>query len=117
MLTGSRSPSWRSCLMPEPLDPAAYSHLIGPALAEDVGAGDITTRAIVPSSLMGHGVFLAKAPVVVAGLDVAAAVLAAVDSDLRLRRLREDGDTCAAGTVIAEVKGRVASLLVAERTA
>jgi len=117
MLTGSTLPSRRSCLMPEPLDPAAYTHLVGLALAEDVGAGDVTTRAVVPSGLMGHGVFLAKAPVVVAGLDVAAAVLAAVDSDVRLRRLREDGDHCAAATVIAEVTGRAASLLVAERTA
>jgi len=103
--------------MPEPLDPTAYTHLVQLALAEDVGPGDITTQAIVPADAMARGTFMAKTPVVVAGLDVATAVFTAVDGDVRVRRLRQDGEACPAGSVIAEVEGRAASLLVAERTA
>ncbi len=60
------------------LDPADYDELIRRALAEDVGAGDVTTRATVPGHARGSGVLLAKAPLIVAGLDVARAVFVAV---------------------------------------
>jgi nicotinate-nucleotide pyrophosphorylase (carboxylating) len=103
--------------MPDGLDPAAYRELVQRALAEDVGPGDITTAAIVPRDAMARGVLLAKSPVVVAGLDVAREVFRQVDADVRVVLLKQDGETCVAGTIIADVHGRAASLLVAERTA
>ena len=103
--------------MPEPIDPAAYRDLVRRALAEDVGAGDVTTEAIVPSDRSGVGVFVSKAPTILAGLDVARHVFMEVDPDVRWVSVLRDGDFCAVGARIAEVRGRAASLLVAERTA
>ena len=57
---------------------AVVDDLVRRALAEDVGSGDVTTAATVPPGVRGRGVLLAKAPMVVAGLDVARAVFAAV---------------------------------------
>ena len=101
-----------------PLAPAEYLDIVCRALAEDVGPGDVTTRSTVPESVRGHGILLAKTPLVVAGLDVARAVFAAVGGDaIRFTPRSSDGDTVAAGTVIAEVDGPARALLTAERTA
>jgi nicotinate-nucleotide pyrophosphorylase (carboxylating) len=81
------------------------------ALEEDIGPGDITTEACVPESQMARGRFLAREPLIVAGLDL-------------LRELYErpvlhkrDGDACADGEVIAEVAGTARALLTHERVA
>lgn len=103
--------------MPEAPDAATYAELVARALAEDIGSGDITTAAVVPPSLDTTGTFLAKADMVVAGLPVAAAVFAAVDSGVRFFPRMADGERATAGAVLATVEGRAASLLVAERTA
>ena len=58
-------------------DRTALDDVIRRALAEDVGSGDVTTRATIRPEAQGRGVLLAKAPIVVAGLDVARAVFAA----------------------------------------
>ena len=52
-----------------PLPPDAYRDLVRRALAEDVGAGDVTTDATVPSAQRARGVFLVKSPCVLAGVD------------------------------------------------
>ena len=103
--------------MPEPLDPTVYLDLVRRALAEDVGAGDITTRAIVPPSLMATGVIVARESCVLAGMPVAHAVFVEVDAAVVWRAEREDGDRCEAGTVVARLQGPAAALLTAERTA
>jgi nicotinate-nucleotide pyrophosphorylase (carboxylating) len=102
-----------------PLDPAAYADIVRRALAEDVGSGDVTTQATVPSGARGTGVMLAKAHLVVAGLDVAHAVFTAVAADTAIRFDRQvgEGDTIEAGTEMAVVAGPAAVLLTAERTA
>jgi nicotinate-nucleotide pyrophosphorylase (carboxylating) len=103
--------------MPDALDPAVYLGLVRQALAEDVGSGDVTTNAIVPRGRPGYGVFIAKAPTVLAGLDVARHVFLEVDATVRVEALQHDGDVCSPGTRLAEVRGAAASLLIAERTA
>ena len=65
-------------------DPADYTDLIRRALAEDVGAGDVTTRATVPPGALGDGSLLAKSRLVVAGLKVAEAVFEAVAGPTRV---------------------------------
>jgi nicotinate-nucleotide pyrophosphorylase (carboxylating) len=99
------------------LDPAEYRDLVRRALAEDIGAGDITTAATVPPSARGHGRLLAKAPCVVAGLDLAIDVFRQLDPNVDVRRHLGDGDSCAAGETMAEVAGRAHILLAGERTA
>src|SRR5690242_20333716 len=48
--------------------------LIDQALAEDVGAGDVTTALLVPEDARGRAVLTQKAPGVLAGLRVVEAV-------------------------------------------
>jgi nicotinate-nucleotide pyrophosphorylase (carboxylating) len=101
----------------QPLDPALYREVVRRALAEDLGWGDVTTEAIVPSELRARGVILAKSVCVIAGLDVAAEVFSQLDPGCAIDRRRTDGDRCAPGDVVAEVRGQAAAMLTAERTA
>ena len=103
--------------MSDRLDPAAYRDLVRRALAEDVGSGDVTTRAIVPATLGGVGTFLVKRDCVIAGLDVARAVFAELDSTVTFAASARDGDRVGTGAVVATVSGPAAALLTGERTA
>lgn len=103
--------------MPDLLSPDAYRDLVRRALAEDVGTGDVTTRATVPAGTTGRGRFVVKQACTVAGLVVAAEVFAQVDPRVVFEPRHTDGDACRPGTVLAEVAGPAAALLVAERTA
>jgi nicotinate-nucleotide pyrophosphorylase (carboxylating) len=100
-----------------PLDPALFRDLVRRAIAEDLGAGDITTEAIVPRDARARGVLLAKSPCVLAGLDVAREVFDQIDGETVLECLKTDGDACQPGETCARVSGRAVSLLAAERTA
>jgi nicotinate-nucleotide pyrophosphorylase (carboxylating) len=103
--------------MPEPLDSQIYRDLVRHALAEDLGAGDITTRAIVPAGEAATGEFLAKSSCIVAGLDVAREVFRQIDPAVVFVDVVHDGDRCAYGDLIARVTGPAAALLAGERTA
>ncbi|MBC7795439.1 MAG: hypothetical protein H7Z37_01040, partial [Pyrinomonadaceae bacterium] len=54
---------------------------IGEFLAEDIGRGDLTTKACVEEDVSGMGKFLAKENLVVCGLAVAEAVFLHLDDD------------------------------------
>ena len=90
--------------------------LISRSLAEDIGSGDVTTAATVAPGTRALARITQKAPGVIYGVDVAAAVFRAVDAELVLsqtgpeRIWRENGP-------VMEITGRAASLLAAERTA
>jgi nicotinate-nucleotide pyrophosphorylase (carboxylating) len=101
----------------QPLDPAMYREIVRRALAEDLGWGDITTEATVPTDLRARGIILVKSPCVIAGLDVAAETFVQLDPGCTFERKRRDGDRCAPGDVVAELRGQAASMLTAERTA
>jgi nicotinate-nucleotide pyrophosphorylase (carboxylating) len=94
-----------------------YDALIDLALAEDIGAGDVTTAATIPAAARASGVMLAKAAGVVSGMEVAAAVVHRVDPMVRFTPLVNDGDRIADRQPLAEVEGLAASLLIGERTA
>lgn len=101
----------------EPLDPASYRDLVRRALAEDIGSGDVTTKATVDDGARSRGVLLAKSRCVVAGLDVAAEAFRQLDPDVVIAVHHRDGTRCEPGAEIAEIHGRAAALLTAERTA
>jgi len=92
------------------------SDLIDVALAEDLGDGDLTTRAVVPEGAQARAQIRQKEPGVIAGLRVAQAVFQRVDPELGFMahcpegRWRESGE-------IAEITGAAASILAAERVA
>ena len=87
------------------------------ALEEDRYTGDITTRAIIEPSRQGSAVLRAKESGVVGGVDVARQVFASCDPSLSFQLHCQDGDEVHCGDVIFEVAGKLAPLLVGERTA
>jgi nicotinate-nucleotide pyrophosphorylase (carboxylating) len=92
------------------------SDLIDRALAEDLGDGDLTTRAVVPEGAQAHARISQKAPGVIAGLRVAQAVFERVDPELVFVSHCPEGKWREAG-LIAEISGAAASILAAERVA
>jgi len=101
----------------QPLDPALYREIVRRALAEDLGWGDVTTEAVVPSELRARGIILSKCSCVIAGLDVAAEAFSQLDPGCAFDRKFKDGDRIEPGDIVAELRGQAASMLTAERTA
>jgi nicotinate-nucleotide pyrophosphorylase (carboxylating) len=91
--------------------------LIDAALAEDVGSGDATTLATVPTSARGEAEILVKEEGVVCGLAVARAVFDRVEPTILFEADAADGDSVAPGQVVARITGPARGLLTAERTA
>ncbi|MGQ0734246.1 MAG: carboxylating nicotinate-nucleotide diphosphorylase [Acidobacteriota bacterium] len=91
--------------------------LVARALAEDVGTGDVTSALTVPDDQRARGVLLAKGRLVLAGLALGAEAFRQCDADVIFTARRQDGETCVAGDLVAEVAGRARALLAAERTA
>ena len=99
------------------LEPADYRDLVRRALVEDVGAGDITSEAIVPAHVAARGVFLVKSACVLAGLDVSLEAFRQLDASVTVGLMRRDGDRCQPGDEVASVAGSARALLAGERTA
>ena len=57
--------------------------LISNALKEDVGNGDVTTKAAIGKSKKAVGKFLVKADGIIAGLEIVKAVFKSVDSKVK----------------------------------
>jgi nicotinate-nucleotide pyrophosphorylase (carboxylating) len=87
-------------------------------LAEDLGdGGDITSVAVIPASARFTGVMDSREPVVVAGLAIAEAFFRALDPEVEIERLAEDGDLVPAGADLLRLEGEARALLTAERSA
>ncbi len=93
------------------------NELIGRALKEDIGHGDITTESLIPEGMQASGVFVAKSAGILAGINVSRAVFRYLESGITFETFKTDGDTLAAGDVIARVTGKAATLLTGERVA
>jgi len=99
-----------------PLTPH-LERLLDLALEEDLGPGDVTTRALIPPDLQGEAHIRAKQALVAAGLPVAARVFQRLDAALAFEAQVEEGVQVPAGTVLARVRGPVAPILTGERVA
>jgi len=99
------------------LDLEAAGRSVRRALEEDVGEGDVTSRAVVPEDARALGRFVAREPLVLAGLPVAREVFRRVDASLLFEPLAEEGSLCAEGAILAIVRGPARPLLAGERTA
>lgn len=100
-----------------PLDRVLYREIVGRALAEDVGSGDITTEATVDASLRARGEIVAKSECVIAGIDLAAETFRRLDRDVEFVTRKPDSTRCSPGDVVAEIRGQARAMLTAERTA
>ncbi len=90
-------------------------NIVRTALAEDVGAGDITTEVSVPADLPGTATIIAKEPCVVAGLALVEAVFRELAGNLQL--LVRDGEVVEDGQRVCEITGPARAILTGERTA
>jgi nicotinate-nucleotide pyrophosphorylase (carboxylating) len=87
------------------------------ALEEDIGPGDVTSAATVEAAQLARGRFLAREPLVVAGLDLLAVIYNLRGGVDELNLLKRDGDCCEDMEVVATVRGRARTLLECERVA
>ena len=95
----------------------SWQHLVELALEEDIGPGDATTPLVVEAGHSGHACIEAREDLVACGLPVAAEVFLAVDPEIDVRALAEEGAAIRAGDLLAEIRGELRSILAAERTA
>ena len=92
-------------------------------LAEDLGEGlpgggrDVTSESVIPAEARFSGVMDTRDAIVVAGLPVAAAFFRALDPDITIELLVEEGDDVPAGTDIMRLEGNARAMLTAERSA
>jgi len=98
-------------------DTDLMTELIRLSLEEDVGGGDLTSRACVDSSIKGEATIVSRSDAVVSGQEIARAIFKAVDENTRYMPLAGDGESVTPDVEIASITGKLASILTAERTA
>ena len=87
-------------------------------LAEDLGkGGDITSRAVIPADARFSGVMDSRDAIVVAGLPVAEAFFRALDPEIAIERLVDEGGRAEAGADLLRISGNARAMLTAERSA
>jgi nicotinate-nucleotide pyrophosphorylase (carboxylating) len=87
------------------------------ALAEDLGAGDVTTLATVPETALASAVMRARERVVIAGTGLAVAAFRELSSEVQVETVARDGQIATAGESILSLSGPARPILSAERVA
>jgi len=91
---------------------------VAATLAEDLGdKGDITSAAVIPADARFRGVMDSRDAITVAGLPIAAAFFRALDPEVRIEMLVEDGQKVAPGADLMRIEGKARAMLTAERSA
>ena len=92
-------------------------------LNEDLGLGlpggghDVTSESVIPADLRFAGVMDSRDPIVVAGLPLAAAFFRALDPDMQIEILADEGAVLPAGSDLMRLSGNARAMLTAERSA
>jgi nicotinate-nucleotide pyrophosphorylase (carboxylating) len=87
-------------------------------LAEDLGiGGDVTSNATIPGDAMLEAVMAVREDVVLAGLPLAEMFFQALDAEVTIERLADDGDRVLAGNAVLRLSGNARQMLAAERSA
>lgn len=92
-------------------------HAVELALAEDIGAGDVTTLATVPEQTRATANMIAREPLVLCGIDLAQASFQNLSPQVAIELLASDGQHLAAGQSLLRARGPARALLSAERVA
>jgi nicotinate-nucleotide pyrophosphorylase (carboxylating) len=100
----------------EPVDLQLLKPLLLAALQEDVGSGDITSRAVIPATARARARFTTKQDLVAAGIPIGGEIVHLVDRKLEFIPLVAEGTSVPPKTPIAEIRGSARSILTAERT-
>jgi nicotinate-nucleotide pyrophosphorylase (carboxylating) len=87
-------------------------------LAEDLGdKGDVTSTATIPEDARFAAAMNCREPIVVAGIEIAAAFFRRLDTDVSIDVLVTDGDKVESGAVLMQISGNARAMLTAERPA
>ena len=92
-------------------------------LAEDLGEGlpgggrDVTSESVIPADARFAGAMDTRDAIVVAGLPVAAAFFRALDPEMEIEILAQEGTQVPAGTDLMRLSGNARAMLTAERGA
>lgn len=89
--------------------------IISNAIREDVGDGDHSSLACIPSTASGRAKLLVKDEGILAGVDFAKQVFAYVDDKLKIEIKINDGEQVKFGDIAFYVEGSSQSILKAER--
>lgn len=89
--------------------------LISNAIREDVGSGDYSSLACIPSDAMGKAKLLVKEDGIIAGVALAKMIFEYVDSNMQIETFIEDGSQVKKGDVVFHVSGSSQSILKSER--
>lgn len=101
-----------------PLPPRSrWEPLLEAAIAEDLGAGDVTSQITFDPSDSASARIEARQDLVVCGLPIAAAVFEHVDATLRIEPVLAEGERARPYEPVLRLRGAVRGLLAAERTA
>jgi nicotinate-nucleotide pyrophosphorylase (carboxylating) len=98
-------------------DSAAVLNFMRLALEEDMGAGDATSLAVVPTQAVAHARIMARAPLVCAGLPVVERLFRMLDAGMVVEFLAKDGDCVEKPRDLVRLRGRARAILTGERTA
>lgn len=99
------------------MDPADIAAAVDVALAEDIGQGDLTTRATVPGDAQLKASMVARENMVVAGMPIVEEIVKRLVPNATIKILAPDGTAVSTGDVLVELEGPAEGLLTAERTA
>ncbi len=100
------------------MEKQALHNAIRAFLQEDIGRGDITSEAIFNAHEGGAAQFVARQPLIAAGVaSVAAAVFTLQNENIVATDAVEDGKPIQPGETLLNISGPVVDLLKAERTA
>jgi len=101
--------------LPDQFDLADFIRRV---LAEDMGSGgDVTSAATIAADARFTAEMNCRQPIVIAGLEIAAAFFRSLDRDVQVETLVSDGDAVDAGTVLMRLGGNARAMLAAERSA
>jgi nicotinate-nucleotide pyrophosphorylase (carboxylating) len=89
--------------------------IIKNAIREDVGEGDHSSLACIPTSAQGKAKLLVKDEGIIAGVAFAEMIFKYVDADLKMEIYINDGEIVKYGDLVFQVSGSSQSILKAER--
>jgi nicotinate-nucleotide pyrophosphorylase (carboxylating) len=91
---------------------------VASTLAEDLGkGGDVTSEATIPVDARFTASMNCREPIVVAGIEIAAAFFRSLDPEVSIEMRVADGDRIEAGTELMRLQGNARAMLTAERSA
>jgi nicotinate-nucleotide pyrophosphorylase (carboxylating) len=99
------------------LEASRFDSFLRSALEEDVGSGDVTTEGLLDGERRAEARLVAKAPGILAGIDVFRRVFELLDPDFEVVRALADGAALQPGAEVLVAHGRARALLTGERTA